>query len=203
MPDLGTERRTSSSAAFGAILIIVGLVAFAIQAFGSQIGVVFGESGWPLAVIGPGLVLLAAAVVPAPPKGLGFAIAGSIVTTIGLILLYQATTDDWQSWAYAWALIPAASGLGMAIYGLALGNGEFLTRGLRMAAVFGVAFAVGLWFFESLFRTGRAPLDLGVWWPLLVITLGVLIVFNGLEGRPRANRPDGDEARPLAGGDRQ
>ena len=34
-----------------------------------------------------------------------------VVTTVGLVLLYQNTTGRWESWAYAWALVgPAASG---------------------------------------------------------------------------------------------
>ena len=35
----------------------------------------------------------------------GLAIPGSIITTVGLILLYQNSFNHWQSWAYAWALI--------------------------------------------------------------------------------------------------
>ena len=50
---------------------------------------------------------------------MGFAIAGSIVTTVGSVLLYQQTTGHWESWAYAWALVgPGAAGLGMLVYGL-------------------------------------------------------------------------------------
>ena len=56
------------------------------------------------------------------PRGLGFAIAGTIVTTIGFLLLYQDSTGHWESWAYAWALLTLAAGLGTLIYGLAIGR---------------------------------------------------------------------------------
>lgn len=45
----------------------------------------------------------------------GLTIPGSIITTIGLLLLYQETFDHFESWAYAWALIPTAVGVGIVI----------------------------------------------------------------------------------------
>ena len=72
------------------------------------------DAGWPFFVIIPGVILMLSSLIPKPPGGVGFAIAGSIVTTVGLVLLYQEQTAHWESWAYAWALVgPGAAGLGM------------------------------------------------------------------------------------------
>src|SRR3970282_1893550 len=43
----------------------------------------------------------------------GFVIPGVILLVLGLILTYQVITDDWESWAYAWALIPGSVGAGL------------------------------------------------------------------------------------------
>ena len=49
-------------------------------------------------------------------------VGGTVATTVGLVLLYQNNTGHWESWAYAWALVgPAASGLGLALWGAAHG----------------------------------------------------------------------------------
>lgn len=42
-------------------------------------------------------------------------IPGSVLGTAGLIFFYNTLTDDWISWAYAWLLIPAAAGFGIAL----------------------------------------------------------------------------------------
>ena len=43
---------------------------------------------------------------------------------------------------------------------------------------------VGGWFFETLFRTGEPPVDLGDGWPIMVIALGAVVVLLGLFGGP-------------------
>ena len=96
---------------------------------------------------------------PKPPDGLGFAVAGSVVTTVGLILLYQETTENWESWAYAWALIPMAAGIGITGYGLLTGHRDIAGTGVRLAAVAGVLFLVGSWYFNAIFETGQNPID--------------------------------------------
>ena len=66
--------------------------------------------GWPLYVIIPGITLL---VVGFISLGSGALIPGGIVTVTGLVIAYQAVTDDWASWSYAWALVvPGGVGLG-------------------------------------------------------------------------------------------
>jgi hypothetical protein len=42
---------------------------------------------------------------------------GSILAGIGGIFYYQNLTNDWESWAYIWALIPGFVGIGVSSAG--------------------------------------------------------------------------------------
>ncbi len=112
----------------------------------------------------------------------GLAIPGCIITTIGLILLYQNTFTRWETWAYAWTLIPAAVGVGLLIHGRMSGEesagrvGAFLAGlGLVLFLVFGglaeVLFGLFGW------RDG------GLLWPLILIVIGVSILIGSITRR--------------------
>jgi hypothetical protein len=167
---------------FGGILILVGLAAAGLRYADIDLGIDLDEA-WPFLVIIPGLVLLSLSVLPTPPEGLGFAISGSIVTSVGLILLAQTITDAWASWAYVWALIPGAAGLGMAVYGAATRMTEFVERGVRLVLIAGVMFLVGRWYFEAIFATGEQPIDIETWWPVAMIAIGAIIAIRAIFGR--------------------
>jgi hypothetical protein len=175
------RRPVASRIVFGIMLIVFGAAALAARAAGLNIVEAVGPLGWPFLVVIPGVVLLGAALVPGRPNGIGFAIAGAIVTTVGLLLLYQARTDHWASWAYAWALIPAAAGLAQIGYGAFAGRHDMVTRGFWMAGISGVLFAVGAWFFEGLYA-GQSRVTATEGWPLVLIILGGLIALRGLAG---------------------
>jgi hypothetical protein len=51
---------------------------------------------------------------------------------------------------------------------------------------------LGWWFFEAIFQTGRAPLDLGTTWPVALVALGGMIVILGFVSSRHQ--------RPLSGG---
>lgn len=171
---------------FGLILIAVGAAVLLLRLFDVDAIAWVSDLGWQLFIILPGLALLAMALVPQPPRGAGFAIAGSIVTTVGLILAYQEANDVFESWAYAWALLPGAAGVAMTVYGFFAGERDLLATGLRIALIAVALFVAGFWFFETTFATGRAPLDLEAWWPVLVIAVGGLITVSAFIGRGAA-----------------
>jgi hypothetical protein len=166
--------------AIGILLVAAGLIALGLR----QVGFVFDdafETAWPLFVIVPGLGLVAGAMITPAPRGLGLAIGGSIVTSVGVLLFYQQVTGHWESWSYAWALIgPGAAGLGLLGYGLLFRLPEHVTTGLRLMTIATVLFLAGFWFFETLFQTGRVPMDLETWWPLGLVGLGVLLLAGGM-----------------------
>jgi hypothetical protein len=160
----------------GVVLVVAGGLVLVARQAGLELGTFVGDSGWPLFITVPGVALLVAAFVPTPPDGLGFAVAGSVVTTVGLILLYQETTENWESWAYVWALIPMAAGIGITGYGLLTGHRDIAATGVRLATVAGALFLVGAWYFNAVFETGRNPIDIGAWWPVVAIGIGALVL---------------------------
>jgi hypothetical protein len=174
--------------AFGVLLILLGLGLFASQ----QLHVDFGEHAWPLFVIVPGLVLLLVGLVIPSDAGLGSAIPGGIVTTVGLLLWFQDTTGAWASWAYAWALVaPGSVGLSMALFGLLHRRGDLIDAGIRTLTVglglfvgFGLFFENGLGLDREAGVTGLENL-----FPILAVVAGVLLVLGSLlGGRGRAPR---------------
>jgi hypothetical protein len=154
----------------GIVLIVVGVAFLAGQALGFDVG----RYGWPGIVVAVGLVLLLMGLSGFDPSR-GLIFPGTIVTTVGLILLYQNTTRHWESWAYAWALIPAAVGIARALQASLTGRRRDARRGLSAALFFLLLFALGFAFFEGMLRiSGR---DFGVLasygFPILLILVGV------------------------------
>jgi hypothetical protein len=161
--------------AAGTVLVLVGLGALASDALGFDAGHAIGEGGWPFFVIVPGVALLIAAFAVPPPRGIGLAIAGSIVTTVGMILLYQNATDTWESWAYLWALIPAAAGLGLLVYGSVFSDGQSIRAGIRLGLIGGVLFVIGRWYLGAVLEDGQPPIVIGSAWPILLVIGGVVL----------------------------
>jgi hypothetical protein len=176
------ERR--GAVIFGAILIVVGGALLITNVTGFSF-----DAAWPLFVIVAGLVLLGASFRVRGEPGLGLAIAGSIVTTVGLILAVQEATDLYATWAYAWALVaPGSVGVGMSLYGTITGQPDLRSNGLRTAGV-GLALFIGFaLFFEGvigLSGDGRPPLE-GLL-PIGLVVLGAILVVGSVLGR---RRPD-------------
>jgi hypothetical protein len=175
-PERRAERSGPPGLVLGAILIIVGLVLFAGQLMDFSIG----ELGWPFIVIAVGVVLLGLGLFVNNEQGM--VVAGTIVTTVGAVLLYQNQTGRWESWAYAWALVgPAASGLGLALWGIRSGNGRHVRNG-AWGLLGGLAlFAIGYLFFEGVIGISGERLPIAEWvLPAVVIGIGVVILGRGL-----------------------
>ena len=108
----------------------------------------------------------------------GLAIPASVVSAVGVILLFQSITDHWESWAYAWALIfPTAVGLGMYLYGVRAEDEDTRERGKGMLRVGVIMFVLLGVFFETLFAAG-GPLFGRIFWPGAVILLGIYLILR-------------------------
>ncbi len=171
--------------AIGGALVVVGTLLLA----GQLLDIGLSDIGWPLWIVGLGVVLLAVGLVVAADGG--FVVGGTVVTTLGLLLAYQDRTGHWESWAYAWALVgPAASGLGMALWGMRRGNGSDIRNGTwGLLGGLGV-FAVGFLFFEGVIGISGQPFDFPEWLlPAAVIAIGAVLLARGFVQRPSRGDP--------------
>jgi hypothetical protein len=174
------ERRGSSGTALlGILLITVGIFFF----IGQWLSIDWGAATWPFYVIAPGLALMAWGLTQR--DGSGLTVAGSIVTMVGLVLLYQNTTGNWESWAYAWALVgPGGSGLGMLLYGTRSGNRKMARDGFWQIMVAIGLFVAGFIFFEGIIGISGERLPLPEWLlPVAVIAIGLLVLVRGFTAR--------------------
>ncbi len=160
---------------FGVILILLGAWFLALQFVPQLQDWINQFSDWPVWVMAPGVIFLLAALISGVYD---LVIPGSILSGIGLILYYQNETGDWQSWAYAWALIIVFVGIGVFIANLLKGRfreafnegGPPIMTGVVMFLIFG-----------SIFRAmfGQSPL-LGDYWPLLLVFVGLWMLIKPL-----------------------
>jgi len=168
-----TERR--SNLALGTILVLIGGWFLASQFYPQLADLIPLEYQWPWWVIGVGLLFLLMAVVLRAP---GMVVPAAIIAGIGGILYYQNATGDWESWAYAWALIPGFAGVGVILMGLF--EGRFL-HGLK-EGINAVLFSLFMFGVFGSFLGG--PAILSQLWPVLLIGLGLWILLTGMR-RPQ------------------
>ncbi len=189
-----TRSGSPGAAVLGGILIVLGLIFFV----GNQLNIDIGEATWPLYVIAPGIALVTLGLTQR--HGSGLTIFGSIVTMVGLVLLYQNATNHFESWAYAWALVgPGGSGIGMLLYGTRSGDRKMARDGFWMILIAAAIFAVGLLFFEGILGISGDRLPLPKWvLPVAVIGIGVLVLIRGLTFRDhRGPAWTGEEGAPA------
>lgn len=166
------DRRRRSSLAVGLVLILLGAWFIAVQLVPGLAAYMRLESTWALWVIAVGVLLLVVGLLTAVPA---MAIPACIVVGIGGILYWQTTTDQpWETWSYAWALIPGFVGVGTILSGMLSGRtskavisgGWLILVSLVLFVVFGSLFGGLGW--------------LGPYWPLLLVAFGLLIVVRAL-----------------------
>ncbi len=183
------------------VLVGLGVVVLLAQVLGAG-GHGWGVT-WPVLIIIPGLLCFAGMVVSGPSAGF-LALPGSVITMVGLILLYQATFDHYASWAYTWALIHTAVGIGMTIDGVWRGSGTRIRTGQRIMVIGAALFVIGFVFFELILNIGGlARVGLGrSSGPLLLIAAGLALFLPPRRatcfGRPAATPGDEPTAPPAA-----
>ncbi len=162
------QNRKGSIAA-AVLLIVLGVWFLLVQIFPNLQNFTFGRLTWPIAVIGAGALIGLIGLLTWVP---GLLVPACIVGGIGGLLYWQNTTGNWQSWAYAWTLIPGFVGVGIIASGLLsgdrkamIGGGWTIVNSLVLLAIFGTFFGgITLWRY----------------WPILLILLGVLLMVQAL-----------------------
>lgn len=187
-----TNRSNVGALIGGAVLIAFGLLALAGQIFRS---VNWGFL-WPFIVIGIGALFFVAMF--AGGKGAAaFAIPGSIIGGIGLVLLFQNITSRWESMSYFWTLIILFVGVGIYIMGWYGGDEGQRKSGLGVMKVGLILFIIFGAFFEMIFSSFGNML-----FPILLILLGVYLVLtrSGLLGGKKSDEsaPSNDVIPPTS-----
>jgi hypothetical protein len=170
------ERVPEVALRFGVILMILGGLFLLGQAAPDLFGW-SGVSSWPLIIVGVGILLL---LIGAATGAAGMAVPAAIVGGIGGLLYWQNATGNWQSWAYAWTLIPGFVGVGTLVAGLLEGKGQMVRGGLWLIVISFILFAVFSAIMAPFFG---GPTFLGRYWPVLLILLGLLLLGRALYGR--------------------
>ena len=165
-----------SNRGVGIALVVLGLIVLVAQWLD------WSTIGWPFFIIVPGAIMLAVAFLGRRDAS-GLAVPGTIVTTIGLILLVQSATDTFHTWAYAWGLVVAAVGFGAFLHAALRANEEEQRSSLRLAGV-GLALFAGFGVFFELFIFG----DWAGWvWqyalPFALIAAGVVLLLRRSRAR--------------------
>ena len=113
--------RNRGSLVGGLVLVLIGLFLLVLQLAPNLAQFLRLELTWPFIIVGIGLLFFVGILVWGRSSA-GLAVPGSIVTGIGLLLLYQNWSGNWESWAYAWTLIPGMVGVGVILVGLIEGK---------------------------------------------------------------------------------
>ncbi len=154
----------------GGILIVIGAIFLFVNVFRIDFGQV-----WPVIffIIGAGFYL-PVLLMPRERKNLaGLLVPGTILFGLGAIFFYNIFTNNWGSWAYIWALIPAAVGLGLLI-------------AARVGDWGGDTMKVGFWMF--VISTGVCLVlaaffgggNVGLIGAILLIALGVFLLVRSI-----------------------
>ena len=199
------ESRWGANLIIGVVLVALG----AIFLLAELLNVSLGRFLWPFFIIIPGLAFFVG-MASGGKSTAPLAIPGSIITMVGLILLFQSVTGLWASWAYVWTLIfPVSVGIGLWISGSWMGDESQKRVGRVMAGIGVILFIVFGTFFELVLGISgaRGRLVGRIFWPLALIALGLYILLARGGRRPAAQPPSAPpivdmkptQTTPLAG----
>ena len=131
------------------------------------------QLAWPAIIVGAGVTFILVAVLSGVMPQ---AIPGTIIGGTGIILAWQNATGNWDSWAYAWALIPGLVGLGLVI--------SFLShRVVRTVGMWLMGWSLVVFLLFGIFFAGDGAYLR--FWPLILVIIGGLILLQSFTRSPR------------------
>lgn len=170
------EQSRRGSLTIGVLLVLIGAVALAVQLVPDLRVMAEDLWEWPTWIIAFGLLFLVAGAIGGVP---GLAVPACIIMGVGGLLYYQNATNDWESWAYSWALFPVFVGVGIIL--MYLMEGKF-----RKAFREGLGpILVGLILFGVFGSFLGGPAILSQFWPALIILIGLWMLVRSFF-RPRS-----------------
>jgi hypothetical protein len=175
---MSNGNRNVASLVGGVGLVLLGLLFLVLQI----LDVDFWSFAWPLFIMVPGLLFFVG-MFSGGKSAAGLAIPGSILTMLGALFFYQNAFDQWQSWAYAWALLwPTAVGIGMVIQGVWGEQPRAAQTGRQLIRVGLLIFLGGLVFFELIIGIGGwgffSPGVRAYLGPILLILAGAFVLLR-------------------------
>ncbi len=172
------ERNTR---ALGFLLLVIGLWIL----MGRFLHLNFGQWLWPFWVIVPGGLLMALGLRDSSRGNDGLVTFGSMVAMTGVILFVQNLTGQWQSWAYAWALIaPGSVGVGQYLWGQRTNDHHAMERGRRAMGTGLIMFLVLGFFFEVILGIGGLHHLLNnMVLPVILIVAGIVLFILAAQGQ--------------------
>jgi hypothetical protein len=167
------ESQKTSSLVWGVMLIVIGILLFA----GQVVSWFNWGQAWPLFIIGVGVVFFVAMVLGGKSAA-ALAVPGSIISTVGAILLVQNIFNTWETWSYTWGLIIAGVGVGVTIQGIWNGRAETRREGLETLRVGLTLFLIFGILMEFIFSfTGVSGRSVSIVWPILLVLLGLFQII--------------------------
>lgn len=164
------EQTRRANIAIGLVLILLGIWFLAFQLF-PEIRAWLGiQATWPLLIVAVGIVFLVGAIAG---NAAGLLVPACIFAGIGVLLYWQNMTGNWESWAYAWTLIPGFVGIGLLLMGLMERR-----RSKLAAATWLILFSLILFGIFGTFLGGQNILQ--PYWPVLLIALGVVLLSRSI-----------------------
>ena len=183
-----TNRSNTGALIGGAALIACGLLSLVARIFSSL------DWGflWPFLIIAFGGLFFVAMFASGRQLS-GLAIPGTIISGIGLILLFQNITGHWESMSYFWAMIVVFVGLGIYIMGWYGGDAGQKKSGAGVMKVGIILFIVFGSFFEMIF----SPFSNFIF-PILLMLLGAYLILNRSGLLSRKKDDDSSDSVPPA-----
>jgi len=176
-----STRTTNSRAVIGgSLMILFGVLALLAQVFRTALD---WSMIWPFTVIAAGAVFFVV-MLAGGRSAAAFAIPGSILGAIGLMLLYQNLSGHWESWSYGWTVIVMSVGVGITLTGLWGRNSRLQGAGLRVLRVGLILFVVFGAMFEMIFFASSPSGVRQYFFPAMLILVGIYLVLTRMRILP-------------------
>ncbi|MBE3118502.1 MAG: hypothetical protein IMZ50_07085 [Candidatus Atribacteria bacterium] len=169
------EKKNRTQLVLGLLLILVASWLIATRIKPDLANILHLTFEWPMWVMFAGAVILVIGLLVGAPD---MAIPACIVAGIGGILYYQNATNNWESWAYMWTLIPGFVGAGKILSGI-IGGGFMacLREGLKLLLTCAILFTI----FATIFNAWTIFGSYSAYVPIaLLFVLGIWLIVRGI-----------------------
>lgn len=182
------NRRKRRRTTLGVLLILIGTWFLAVEFYAPLGDWADAFAEWPIWIVAVGVLFLVAALVGGVPD---LVIPAAIISGIGGILYYQNATDEWSTWAYAWALIPGFVGVGVFIAKTLKGQFKRAFRDGGSGIISSlIVFVVLGSIFQPIVGGPQVLFEMRTFWPILLILLGLWMLVRPIFRRRQQPKPE-------------